>query len=297
MKGGTCQGNNVQGLHVRVLDNNIWKRKPTGGRDSSYEGTKGTPEGNGPPVTGPGGTSGGGGGGAGNQSAAVPVYSQASASYGSAASAPKSTASSVPSPSSTGLKSSTAIAEPSLSLSLEQNAVVNNGDGLRSSTGGSGGFTIDLTSPNTANATSSYPSPSPNSSSYRPPSSTFSSSQSASGAGADVHPSASAGSMQPSASGSQSKVCKRPKSSGSAGGGDVQPGVDGTCEFGKWQCGANKLQLCGNLRLEEVGTLMQSPRLTETAVMEICAEADDRLDRHPKLWSHVRDHSIRKRHM
>lgn len=56
LKGGTCQGNNAQGLHVRVLDNNIWKRLPTGGRDGSYEGTKGTPEGSGPPVIGPGGT-------------------------------------------------------------------------------------------------------------------------------------------------------------------------------------------------------------------------------------------------
>ena len=53
LQGGNCEAGLVPGLHVRVLDNNIWKKLPLGGRDESYSGGAGTPEGHGPPVVGP----------------------------------------------------------------------------------------------------------------------------------------------------------------------------------------------------------------------------------------------------
>lgn len=56
IKGGTCLGNNPEGLHVKVLDNNIWKRLPLGGRDGTYEGTSDAP---GAAVVKPGGALGG----------------------------------------------------------------------------------------------------------------------------------------------------------------------------------------------------------------------------------------------
>jgi len=57
LQGGSCTKGLVPGLHVRVLDNNIWKKEPLGGRDPSFTGESGTPEGHGPPVVGPGGSS------------------------------------------------------------------------------------------------------------------------------------------------------------------------------------------------------------------------------------------------
>ena len=53
LQGGSCTKGLVPGLHVRVLDNNIWKKLPLGGRDESYTGEAGTPEGHGSPVVGP----------------------------------------------------------------------------------------------------------------------------------------------------------------------------------------------------------------------------------------------------
>lgn len=53
LQGGNCEAGLVPGLHVRVLDNNIWQKLPLGGRDESYTGEAGTPEGQGPPVVGP----------------------------------------------------------------------------------------------------------------------------------------------------------------------------------------------------------------------------------------------------
>lgn len=57
MKGGSCWGKNIEGLHVKVLDNNIWHYRTdgTGGRADDFVGVKGTAVGTGPPVTGPGG--------------------------------------------------------------------------------------------------------------------------------------------------------------------------------------------------------------------------------------------------
>ena len=224
MKGGTCWGNNVQDLHVRVLDNNIWERKPTGGRDATYTGTKSTAEGQGPPVIGPGGTPWSGGGpnqGGVNASAAVTDVGTISSSTmangwdnsisGSASSQTVASASS----------SLSDVAVPSASLGLQHDAVVPDQNGFTASLNGD--FAIDAFVSNTGAAISSSSVSLASSSKPVLSSSASTASQSISPQGAEVQ---------------------------STGG---ETGLHGECAFGEWTCDSDRLRLCGNVTGTTVG--------------------------------------------
>lgn len=259
MKGGTCGGQNVQGLHVRVLDNNIWKRLPVGGRDGAYEGTKGTPDGHTPPAIGPGGT--GSDGGVSNTTVGTNATLPAPVAPAPAGGGTGNTTSSADwGQVSSSVGSAQRNYASSLHLDPQQNAAVSKGPGPTAFPVNPGGFTIDVTSSGGASTgpSSIVTPPEP---AYYPPNQNASSHKSSmdvampNGTSA-AHPGPkSSVNVGSAGSTSLSKVCKRPRPSGGAKG-DGQPGqkgLTGGCEFGKWQCDHNKLRLCGNLTMESAG--------------------------------------------
>ena len=225
MKGGTCWGNNVQDLHVRVLDNNIWKRKPTGGRDLTYEGKKSTPEGQGPPVVGPGGTPWAGGGpnqGGVNASAAVTDVGTQSSS--TTANGWDCTISSLASSQTVASASSSLsdMAVSSASLGLQHDAVVPDQNGYTASLNGD--FAIDAFVSNTGAAVSSSSVLAASSSKPALLSSVSTASQPISPQEAEVLSTSD------------------------------ETGLHGECAFGEWTCDSDKLRLCGNVTGNTVGT-------------------------------------------